>query len=242
MRALAMMLPGNQEVRAKGLHTLPMRSWIMNRPTRVPASTVVSMNRASNIMAKWYQNACRAAPKMPVTPAKIADIPTASVGAPPVRPTMESSPTALAVLWSVWGLTEYPKPLTAWEADWTVSPRSAGLAFIAKYTPGSRVTAAIIAITATKDSVSIAPYPMNCTCDSFWISLGVVPEATSEWKPDRAPQAMVIKTNGNRAPAKTGPWPLNANSVNWGICIGGRVMAMPTARRAMVPIFMNVER
>src|SRR5215207_7501673 len=115
MRALAMRLPGNQEVRANGLHTLPMRSWIM--------------------MAKWYQNACRAAPKTPVTPAKIADIPTASVGAPPVRPTMESSPTALAVLWSVSGLTENPKLLTAWEADWTVSPRSAGLAFIAKYTP-----------------------------------------------------------------------------------------------------------
>src|SRR5215208_3500964 len=136
MRALAMRLPGNQEVRANGLHTLPMRSWIMNRPTRVPASTVVSMNRASNMMAKWYQNACRAAPKTPVTPAKIADIPTASVGAPPVRPTMESSPTALAVLWSVSGLTENPKPLTAWEAGWTVSPRSARLAVIGKYPPG----------------------------------------------------------------------------------------------------------
>jgi hypothetical protein len=115
------------------------------------------MNRASNMMAKWYQNACRAAPKMPVTPAKIADIPTASVGAPPVLPTMESSPTAFAVLWSVSGLTENPKPLTAWEADWTVTPRSEVLAFLANYTPGSSVTAAIMAITATNDSVSIAP-------------------------------------------------------------------------------------
>src|SRR5215211_3713802 len=157
MRALATMLPGSQDGWAKGLQTLPTRSWIMNRPTRVPASTVVRMNRASNIMAKWYQNACRAAPKTPVTPAKIADIPTASVGAPPVLPIMELSPTALAVFVSVCGSTENPKPFTAWEADWTVSPRSAGLAFIAKYTPGSRVVAAIIAITATNDSVSIAP-------------------------------------------------------------------------------------
>src|SRR5215217_6034610 len=242
MRALAMMLPGNQEVRAKGLQTLPTRSWIMNRPTRVPASTVVRMNRASNMMAKWYQNACSAAPKMPVTPAKIAEIPTASVGAPPVLPTMDSSPTALAVLWSVSGLTEKPKLLTAWEADWTVSPRSAGLAFIAKYTPGSRVVAAIMAITATKDSMSIAPYPIMRTCDSFWMSLGVVPEAISEWNPESAPQAMVIKTNGKSAPAKTGPWPLKANSVNLGMCIGGSVKAMPTASRSMVPIFMKVER
>ena len=107
------------------------------------------------MMAKWYQNACRAAPKMPVTPAKIADMPTASVGAPPVRPTMESSMAALAVPASLGAYgTEAVDGL---EADWTVSPRSAGLAFMAKYTPGSSVTAAIMAITATNDSVSIAP-------------------------------------------------------------------------------------
>ena len=35
---------------------------MMNRPTRVPASTVVKMNNASNMMAKWYQNASSAAP------------------------------------------------------------------------------------------------------------------------------------------------------------------------------------
>ena len=29
----------------------------MNRATRVPASTVVRMNSASNMIAKWYQNA-----------------------------------------------------------------------------------------------------------------------------------------------------------------------------------------
>jgi hypothetical protein len=35
---------------------------------------------------------------------------------------------------------------------------------------------------------------------------------------------------------------LKANSVARGICMTGSVTAMPTARRAMVPIFMNVER
>ena len=73
----------------------------MNRPTRVPASTVVKMNNASNIMAKWYQNACSAVP--PMTEEKIWLIPTARVGAPPVLPIMESSPTALAVCWRVSG-------------------------------------------------------------------------------------------------------------------------------------------
>src|SRR5919112_6864260 len=157
MMALAIRLPGNQEGRAKGLYTLPMRSWSMNLPTLVPASTVVRMNSASNMMAKWYQKACSDAPRMPVRPARIWLIPTARVGAPPVLPMMDSSPT----LWAVWlrvsGLTENPKPLTAWAADWAVSPRRAGLAFIAKYTPGSRMVAAIMAITATKDSISMAP-------------------------------------------------------------------------------------
>ena len=49
----------------------------MKRPTRVPASTVVRMNRASNMIAKWYQKARRPSP---VAPAKIVDMPTASVG------------------------------------------------------------------------------------------------------------------------------------------------------------------
>src|ERR687894_199520 len=90
------MLAGSQEVRPKGAQTLPTRSWIMTRPTRVPASTVVRMKSASNMIAKWYQKACSPAPRKAVTWAKIAAIPTARVGAPPVRPTMDSSPTASA--------------------------------------------------------------------------------------------------------------------------------------------------
>jgi hypothetical protein len=58
---------------------------------------------------------------------------------------------------------------------------------------------------------------MNRTWASFSISLGVVPEAIREWKPESAPQAMVMNTNGNSEPANTGPWPLNAKSVNAGI-------------------------
>ncbi len=33
---------------------------------------------------------------------------------------------------------------------------------------------------------------------------GVVPEEMSEWKPDTAPQAMVMNRNGNRLPENTG--------------------------------------
>jgi len=41
-----------EEVRRKAGITVPIRSWSMNRPARVPASTAVRMNSASNRMAK----------------------------------------------------------------------------------------------------------------------------------------------------------------------------------------------
>jgi hypothetical protein len=46
--------------------------------------------------------------------------------------------------------------------------------------------AATSAMTATDDSMSMEPYPIIRTCVSFWIVFGVVLEAISEWKPDRA--------------------------------------------------------
>ena len=39
------------------------------------------------------------------------------------------------------------------------------------------------------------------------IILGVVPEEISEWNPEMAPQAMVMKQNGKILPAKIGPVP-----------------------------------
>ena len=83
---------------------------------------------------------------------------------------------------------------------------------------------------------------MKRTCVSFSIIFGVVPEAISEWKPERAPQAMMMNTNGNSAPAKTGPSPLEANGVTASFCITGSVTRMPTASSTMVPIFMKVDR
>ena len=50
-----------------------------------------------------------------------------------------------------------PRLLTAWDADSTVVPSSPAGAFIAKYRPGSRMLAAISAMIATNDSMSIAP-------------------------------------------------------------------------------------
>jgi hypothetical protein len=47
----------------------------MKRPTRVPASTVVRMTRASNMIAKWYQKAFRL---FAVAAEKISYVPTAS--------------------------------------------------------------------------------------------------------------------------------------------------------------------
>ena len=72
----------------------PTRSWIMKRQTRVPASTVVRMNSASNRMAKWYQIPISARPPRKLE--KIVAMPTARVGAPPVRDRMLASPTSWA--------------------------------------------------------------------------------------------------------------------------------------------------
>ncbi|CRH73648.1 Uncharacterised protein [Chlamydia trachomatis] len=73
--------------------------------------------------------------------------------------------------------------------------------------PGVNTQAAIIAMMATKDSVNIAPYPIGRACDSRSIILGVVPEETSAWNPDTAPQAIVMNRNGNKLPENTGPVP-----------------------------------
>ena len=69
----------------------------------------------------------------------------------------------------------------------------------------------------------------------------MVPEEISAWKPDTAPQAMVMNRNGNRLPDQTGPVP----SMNWvtaGIFMCGATITMPIARPTMVPIFRKVDR
>ena len=60
---------------------------------------------------------------------------------------------------------------------------------------------------ATKDSASMPPKPMKRICDSRSIIFGVVPEEMSEWKPETAPQAMVMNRNGKSEPENTGPEP-----------------------------------
>ena len=73
--------------------------------------------------------------------------------------------------------------------------------------PGSSTHAAVSAITATNDSASMPPKPIRRMCDSFSIIFGVVPDEISEWKPETAPQAMVMNRNGNSLPENTGPVP-----------------------------------
>ena len=65
----------------------------MNRATRVPASTVVRMNSASNMIAKWYQTASNV---LPNAFEKMLAMPTASEGAPPVRANSVASPISRA--------------------------------------------------------------------------------------------------------------------------------------------------
>ncbi len=86
--------------------TLPSVSWSMKRATRVPASTAVRMNSASNMMAKWYQKPIIAVP--PTSCCMMCARPSASVGAPPVRDTIDGSPTASAVDVSMSGVSGRP--------------------------------------------------------------------------------------------------------------------------------------
>ena len=84
-------------------------------------------------------------------------MPTASVGAPPVRDRMVDSPTWAAIWSSITGVTVKPQPEMASAASLVVEPiRAAGL-LSAKYTAGSSTEAAISAIIATKLSISMAP-------------------------------------------------------------------------------------
>jgi hypothetical protein len=85
---------------------LPIESDSMNLATLVPASTVVRMNNASNMIAKWYQNAL--SPTPPSTSLSTCDMPMASVGAPPVREMIDSSPTSAAAWLNRFALTSAP--------------------------------------------------------------------------------------------------------------------------------------
>ena len=72
-------------------------------------------------------------------------------------------------------------------------------------------------------------------------SLGVVPDEISAWNPDTAPQAMVMKMNGNKLPDQAGPVP-STNWVTAGMRRLGATNTMAKARPTMVPIFKKVDR
>ena len=84
-------------------------------------------------------------------------MPTAKVGAPPVRERIDSSPTSCAICVSISGVTTKPQDEIVCAACTAVVPITAAELLSAKYTPGSNTAAATNAITATKDSINIAP-------------------------------------------------------------------------------------
>jgi hypothetical protein len=78
---------------------------------------------------------------------------------------------------------------------------------------------------------------MNLISFSFINILGVVPELTSEWKPEIAPQAIVIKRYGNNVPGIIGP-PPSVKTVNAGILRFGATTMIPTASIPTTDIFI----
>ena len=89
---------------------------------------------------------------LPITPANMCAMPTAKVGAPPVRPTIVISPTdaARSRIWSA--VTGKPRAVTC-----CVTVAMSPFMLIAKYCPGSSVAAAIKAMMPTIISVIIPP-------------------------------------------------------------------------------------
>ena len=73
------------------------------------------------------------------------------------------------------------------------------------------------------------------------IIFGVVPDEISEWNPEMAPHAMVMKQNGKILPAKIGPVP-STKRVNAGSCSSGRTNRIPIASIITTPSFTNVLR
>ncbi len=69
----------------------------------------------------------------------------------------------------------------------------------------------------------------------------MVPLETSAWNPETAPQAMVMNTNGNTLPLKSGPVP-STNFVIAGIFRSGCMIRMATASKATTPSFRKVDR
>ncbi|MNQ94227.1 hypothetical protein D3C85_1097350 [compost metagenome] len=133
----------------------PSKSWSMKRPARVPASTAVRMNSASNRIAKWYQNAMVFSPGR--TLCRICAIPTARVGAPPARARMVVSPMSWATACRASGVMAKPQLLTVCATATASAPTTAAGLFMAKYTPGSITEAATMAMMATNDSISMPP-------------------------------------------------------------------------------------
>ena len=73
---------------------------------------------------------------------------------------------------------------------WVVSPCAAA-------SPSAKEATAISAMIASILSISIAPNETGSMFFSFLICFDAVPEDTSEWKPETAPQAIVTKRIGN---------------------------------------------
>ncbi len=101
----------------------------MKRPTRVPASSVVRMNNASNMIAKWYQIASSDSPKVR---AKMLAMPTASDGAPPVRAKSVDSPISFARVCICSTVTGKPQPEIVFTASAAAAPTTPAGLLIAK--------------------------------------------------------------------------------------------------------------
>ena len=71
-------------------------------------------------------------------------------------------------------------------------------------------------------------------------SFGVVPEPIKAWKPEMAPQAMVMEMKGQTGPPNTGPPPWT-NWVMAGNWISGLMQITPITSAPNTPIFIKLE-
>ena len=192
---------GYHDVRPSGFQTCPASSCSMKRPTRVPASIVVRMNSASNMIAKWYQSARpRPAERRRAKMLRHADGERRrAAGARQQRRFAHLRRERLHLLGRD---REAPFGDLARRRLARAAERRRAT-FIAKYTPGSSIAAAIIAMTADErfhQHRAVADEHARRSRAS--IIFGVVPLAISAWKPEIAPHAIVMNPNGNSLPGE----------------------------------------
>ena len=205
-------------------------SWTMKRPTRVPASSMVRMKSASNMIAKWYQMPSRRSPPMRAAEdVRHADGERGrAAGAVEQRLLADAAAASASI---VAGSSGKPQPEIVAAACSAVAPDDPGRAVDREVDAGLE--------RAGRDHRHHADERLHqhrAVADEPRVALAhqqLRRRAGGDQRVEAArsaPQAIVMKQNGKTLPAKTGPVP-STKRVSAGIWMVGRTSRMPGGER-----------